>query len=274
MDQKMLHRLFSLLDDENDSVARSAMAELLKHPDELDSQLCLLHETPDPLLRKRIHQLDAILTLRRRRKNFVKLLKQPEIDLAGGLIEIHLMWYDNDSAPALADMTGDFAASAEDFQTDDIFKVRDFMRAEGFATPVDGETLSPDNYCVGSVLEDRTGSEILLCLLAMLAALAGGGDLRLGRLLDHFLLFDGRGNWLLPANGWETGRLSRGAAPEYWDSPRRILRYLAMQLFVSAVGSDSFRYIHTIASSLIGSDGTGTPPDDFPYPYQAEKADS
>ena len=273
MDRKMLQRLFSLLDDENDSVARSAMAELLKHPGELDQYLCLLHETPDPLLRKRIHQLDAIMTLRRRRKNFVRLLERPEIDLAEGLIEVHLMWYDNDSAPALADMTGEFTASAEDFRTDDVFKVRDFMRAGGFVTPADGENLNPDNYCVGSVLEDRVGSEILLCLLAMLAAMTGETELRLGRVLDHFLLFDRRGNWLLPANGWETGRMNRGSTPEYWDSPRRILRYLAMQLFVSAVGSDSFRYIHTIAASLIGSDGTGPPPDIFPYPYRAEAAD-
>ena len=271
MEHKRIKNLFSLLDDQSDTVAYGAMVELLKYPEQLDSFLSEYHESPDHLMRKRIHQLDAIMTIRRRRKNFMHALNRSEINLAECLAEIHLMWYDNDSKPMLTELLDEFTGAAETFEVSDIFRLGDFMRKNNFATPIDGETLNPDNYCVGSVIDDRCGSEIMLCLLALLASFTGGYELRIAYMLDHFLLIDKLGNWLMPSGNWKTGKLASGGKPEYWDDGRQILKYLALQLFASAVGSDSFRYIHTIAAALTGSDGTNMDDDLLPYPYRPLK---
>lgn len=271
MTDRALKNLFSLLDDQSDAVAYGAMAELLKYPGELDRFLCEYHEAPDPMMRKRIHQLDAIMTLRRRRKNFLHILEQPEIDLAEGLLEIHLMWYDNDSGPEFMGMMDEFADMAADYGVTDIFSLGNFMRKNNFATPIDGETLNPDYYCAGSIMEERCGSEIMLCLLAMLASFAGNCTLRLAHVMDHFVLVDGDGSWLMPSGNWKIGKMSDAPRAEYWDDGRRILKYLALQLFTAAVGGGSFRYIHTIAAALTGSDGTDMDSDMLPYPYRPVK---
>ena len=61
--------LLSLLDDENEQSASLAMAELLRRDEkQLEPVLRKLQESADPRLRKRIHQLQSTLLLRRRRK--------------------------------------------------------------------------------------------------------------------------------------------------------------------------------------------------------------
>ena len=46
--------LLSLLDDEDESIAVDAMAELLQREDELGDALAELQESPNPLFRRRI----------------------------------------------------------------------------------------------------------------------------------------------------------------------------------------------------------------------------
>ncbi len=271
MEHKRIKTLFSLLDDQCDATAYGAMAELLRHPEQLDHFLSEYHESPDPLMRKRVHQLDAIMTIRRRRKNFMHALNRSGIDLAEGLVEVHLMWYDNDSKPDLMALVEEFISMASAFEVTDIFRLGDFMRKNNFSTPIDGETFNPDNFCIGSIFSERCGSEIMLCLLALLASFTAGYELHLAHVLDHFILVDTSGNWLMPSGNWKTGKINTGGKPEYWDDGARILKYLTLQLFTSAVGSDSFRYIHTIAAALTGSDGTDMDDDLLPYPYRPLK---
>ena len=104
--------LLSLLDDENEDVAVNAMAELLYCEEELGEALAGLQESPDALTRKRAHQLQAAITLRRRRRYFSELLKAPHVDMIEGLIEVHLQWFDNDSRPGLQTLWRDFADEA------------------------------------------------------------------------------------------------------------------------------------------------------------------
>ena len=72
-----LDSCFRLLDDEDESVAVTAMAELLDHEEELGDAPGLMQEIGSPLARKRIHQLQAAITIRRRRRNFSRYLRQP-----------------------------------------------------------------------------------------------------------------------------------------------------------------------------------------------------
>lgn len=272
MTEETVRNLFSFLDDESDSVAYGAMAELLQYADLPDGLLKEFQESSNPLMRKRIHQLESILTIRHRRKNFLRLLDNPSgIDLADCLAEIHLMWYDNDSKPGISELLGEFFAAAENYAIADIVQLGDFMRKSNFSTPIDGETLNPDNYCIGSVLTEHTGSEIMLCLLALLASFSSSLQLRMARIMDNFVLTDSSGIWLMPSGNWQTGKLSAAAAPEYWDDGKQIMKYIVLQLFTAAVASSSFRYIHTITAALLGSDGTGSGQDFLPFPYRPAK---
>ena len=94
--------LLTLLEDENRNVASQAMAELLRHEEELPQYLNSLQESENLILRKRAHQMQSILSIRRRRKNFAMNLKSNTMGLIEGLTELHLQWYDYDAEETIS----------------------------------------------------------------------------------------------------------------------------------------------------------------------------
>ena len=164
--------LLSLLDDEDESIAVDAMAELLQREDELGDDLAELQESPNPLFRRRGHQLQAAITLRRRRREFIRKLRAPRVNLIDGLIDVHLQWYDNDSRPELESLWNDFRLDAARCPLHTLEELAYFMRKSGFAAQPE-TTLRPENYCLGPILENHTGSA---ALLAAIAAEAGVDD--------------------------------------------------------------------------------------------------
>ena len=153
---EILH-LLSLLDDEDESIAVDAMAELLLREDELGDALAELQESPNPLFRRRGHQLQAAITLRRRRREFIRKLRAPRVDLIDSLIDVHLQWYDNDSRPELETLWNKFRLDAARCPLHTLEEVAYFMRKSGFAAQQE-TTLRPENYCIGPILENHTGS--------------------------------------------------------------------------------------------------------------------
>ena len=61
--QTKLQSLISLLDDPDDNIAVSVMAELLKYETALMPLLGELQESDNKLLRKRVQQLESIILL-------------------------------------------------------------------------------------------------------------------------------------------------------------------------------------------------------------------
>lgn len=263
--------LLSLLDDEDETIAVEAMAELLFCEAELGAELASLQESDNPLIRKRVHQLQAALTLRRRRRHFYELLQAGRVDLIDGLIEVHLQWFDNDSKPGLLKLWAQFSADAAKLQITSLQQLSYFMRKRGM-TAVNETTLQPDNYCLGTILENNYGSAAVLCGIAWEIATAAGLELRMVRVLAEFGLLDGDGNLLLPGRDWQLMRVNKMEECDFWER-RSLLRFASAMLFSHAVNSDSFRYIQTIAQSLTGSPD-GELPLTFPYPYfPAEEED-
>lgn len=268
-----IESLLRLLDDDNEQIGRTAITELLKLGPALDAHLAELQECDNPNVRRRIHQLQAIQLLRRRRRMFAALLKNRNINLLEGLIEVHLQWYDNDSAPALVDLWQNFSGAAEKFDLYNLEQVAYFMRKCSFTLPPDNEVPSPDYYCLGPVLDDRIGADILLCAVALELALECNLELCIVRLYGNFALIDRRGRILSPKNGWQVLAPTDPTNCEFWDDPRKVLKFLASMLFLYAVSSDSFRYIHTVGHALCGM------ADDellefLPYPYGAQPEES
>ncbi len=261
---RKIKSLLSLLDDENESVAVEAMAELLFLENELGDTLAVLQDDGNPLVRKRIHQLQAAITIRRRRRNFSRLLAATKINLIDGLIEVHLQWFDNDSKPGLEKLWADFAAEGAKYQVNTLEQLSYFMRKRGLSAAPE-TTMQPENYCIGTVLEANYGSAAILAGIAMELAAAAGLELKLVRLMGEFALLDGEGQMLVPHQDWQIITGGRIQDCDFWDR-RTLLKFASMTLFSQAVNSDSFRYIQTIAQALSGVPD-GELPETLPYPY-------
>ena len=238
------------------------MAELLFREEELGDALAELQESPNPLFRRRGHQLQAAITLRRRRRGFIRKLRAPRVDLIDGLIDVHLQWYDNDSRPELEMLWNKFRLDAARCPLRSLEELAYFMRKSGF-TAQQETTLRPENYCIGPILENHTGSA---ALLAGISAAAAAASFRMVRVMGDFALYDGDGQLLVPAHDWQLCPAPGIGLCEFWD-PRMLLRYASTTLFSCAVNSDSFRYVLTIAQALSGTTGDETL-DYLPYPYR------
>ena len=259
-----INGLFHLLDDENEGVAVTALAELLDLEPYLGDAPGIVQECGNALARKRIHQLQAAITIRRRRRGFRNLLRKANLDIGAALIEVHLQWYDNDSLPELEKVWQEFLDSAEKFHANSLEQISYFMRKRGMAAAQ--ETASqPELYCIGAVLESNLGSAALLCCVAMEIAARSGLPVRVVRILGDFALLDDNGNFLFPLRDWQIIAGNGVEQYDFWEK-RALLKFASAMLFSHAVTSDSFRYIQTIAQALIDLPD-GELPETLPYPY-------
>ena len=243
------------------------MAELLKHETEIGEYLAEHQESPDLKLRKRIHQLQAIIIMRRRRKNFAKLLAAKDLNMVNGLIAVHLQWYDNDSERLLLELWERFFKASERFAPKNIDRIAYFMRKCGFQV-VSADELRADCFCLGPVLDDLVGADFILCALASELAAKWGFELEIVRTMNHFLMVDKQGKALSPYS-WQPLLDVDSRKCEFW-SKKQILELASTMLFSFAVSSNSFRYIHTIGHSLskvMGEDKL----EFLPYPYGSQK---
>ena len=267
---KDIDSLLNLLDDEDDAVAVYAMGELLDREQHLGDVLGVLQEFPDARLRKRVHQLQAAITLRNRRRRFRTMLDQPDFQLKQGLIEVHLQWFDNDSRPELEKRWALFFSMAGNgMPLDSLEGIRSWMRKYGMSAQAES-TAVPEHYCIGTVLDGRQGAASLLCAVGLL--LLEDPSAQIVRVLGDFALRDSRGRFLMPLRD---GRIEEaGPSVEYepWDA-RSLVKFTSHMLFSHAVASDSFRYIQTIGQALSGVPD-GMLPETLPYPYQAAEEDS
>ena len=261
--EKKLRALFSLLDDEDETVAVSAMKELLTLEEYLPSFLARLQDETEPLLRRRCHQLQVVLTMRRRRREFFRKLQNPYVDTLDGLSALHLQWFDNDSLPQLEHIWLEFVGETRKYPLTSLEELAYFMRKCNFLAQPES-TLTPEHYCLGTVLEKRIGAaSFLLMLLRAVSALR---PLTLGRVLGDFVLQDGQGRLLLPLRNWQIVQSRDGAGEfEKWDF-RKFLGFASLNLFSAAVNGDSFRYVLTIAQALCGTNSDEVL-DLLPYPY-------
>jgi len=259
-----IDNLLSLLDDEDERVAVSAMAELLYRERELGTRLAELQDCDQPLVRRRVHQLQAAITLRRRRREFAAKLKSRKVALPEGLIDVHLQWFDNDSRPGLDKLLFDFHAESMRCCVDSLDELSYFMQKNGFRAYSE-TTMHAEYYCIGPVIENRVGTVSMLAAAAALAA-PTSAPVSVVRAMGDFALRDDRRHMLLlPGRDWMVVEEPHSPRAELWTTPR-LLTYFSANLFSSAVNSDSFRYILTIAQSLTGAEDD-SPLDAMPYPY-------
>lgn len=257
--------LIGLLDDPNPMVGANVLAELLKHQDDLPELIRELQESPDPIVRQRIHQLQAIASIRRQRHDFAREVRKDNMSLFDVLLGIHLLWYDSDPPGEIIDSWKKHINAAKKYKPASIATLARFMRKQEYSA-IGDDQFRADYYCLGCVMDEKCGAEIILCCLAAITAAAFKMETRIGSSGKRFYLVDGSGNALSPVNDWSCTPLPPSLKLYIWDRPS-LVRYILSMLFLYAVGSDSFRYINTIGSCL-AEIATGKDSLEFlPYPY-------
>ena len=265
---KSLRKLISLLDDPDENTGLNVMAELLAQEEDVLPLLAEYQECSDPVMRKRVHQLQAAMLLRSRRRFFLARICDPRIDFLDLLIDVHLQWYDNDSRPEVEALLAAVFLKTVSHPLKSLEAIRAFMLAENLTAEPDS-TLKPENYCIGSILSEHTGAASLLAALAVHLA---SGEFYTARIMDDFVVCDSRQQMMVPARNWQIFPMDNELQVVPWDL-RDILKLASANLFSSAVNSDSFRYVFTIAQALSGVDNDEIL-DFLPYPYRREAKDS
>lgn len=258
--------LISLLADDDPETTRETLAALLNYDDTLlAGYIRANQESADPRVRRHIHQLEAILTLRSRRRSFAARLADPDTDLLEGLIEVHLQWYDNDNPDVVRNYYRDFLTHSRKFDLTTMNRLADYMRRNGFTAPEEKEITFPEHYCLGSVLDSRRGADVILCAVARSFAAAQGLEVEIARFMGTFVLINrSSGELLTPEKQWRLTEHSPSTAVVCRNN--QILRYVMQMLFSYAVEANSFRYIHTLYCAITG-EPDNRPPEYLPYPF-------
>ena len=261
-----LRKLMGLLDDPDDRLAASVMIKLLEYSGELMPLLGEMQEADDPLLRKRVQQLEVILNLRDFRKQCGEQLREDWPDVIIGMIQLHMLWFDWDDSQHVIRQVWDFLESAASRDIRNIADLGKFMAENSFVLPPESEAMEPENFCVGAVLDDKIGSSAILCALAMLAGLRAGLGLGLLRVNGEFCIISDKQELLVPENNWIVQEPGESDYVREWKNFGSLLRYAALMLFLFACSFDNFRNVHILGHVLTG--GSGDKVLDFlPYPY-------
>jgi len=255
-------QLAELLDDENDEIAVNVISALLAREAELGDLPAQLQESPNPLVRRRAHQLQAALLFRCRRREFFAALEEEHPDFLTGLVNLHMLWFDRDSLPEISGKLFQLVDEARKRALNDLDDAERLMRRLGFTAETE-TTLRPENYCIGTIIDQCCGSTALL--LGLIREISGFSEWKIVRTLGEFGLYDGESRLLLGQGQWRVVAAPATASLEFWDV-RSLLRFAGAMLFSSAVNSDSFRYVLTVAQALTGDEGDEIL-NFMPYPY-------
>lgn len=265
MKSNKIKSLIKLLDDDNPRTANLIMAELLSMEREIDPIVANLQESREVKLRQKSHQMQAILKIRRRRHRLADKLKSSEPNLFQGLIELHLQWFDEDSDSEIYEFWTRLFKSAAKFNPVISERLGKFMKGMLF-TLSNSEELDAAQYCLGAVIESRTGADFILCAIAAEIGHSFGWEGNIVYTSTGFALLDNAGKMLLPSESWSVKPMNIKDKYTKWSN-KMLLKLAISNLFLCAAGTESIRYMHTLGSCLSNSFGKKELNKILPYPY-------
>lgn len=272
MDDNNLHFLIELLDDDNEQSVGLAMAELLKSDEaSVDRCLCSLQESDNPRLRRRVHQLESAIRARRRRAGLESGLKRQSLSLLDSCIQLHLAWFDNDLAENVMKQWRELRADLRKTcgAKPSLRDVGRLLYERDYQAPA-SDDVSADFYCIGVVIDDHYGANILLSVVVLELLRAANSECVIVRSGDDYGVADHSGNVLYPGRDFQyLSHHPFSRTPENCVvlEDCEVIRVIASMLFVCAVGADSFRYIYTLGNALAAIAGLPGGNDFLPYPY-------
>ncbi|MCF7791536.1 MAG: hypothetical protein K9M56_06020 [Victivallales bacterium] len=245
--------LITLLEDEDSSVSSAAMKEMLRlsSMERISNVIKKMQDSTNPKLRQRAHQLQSIIKIRAVRTRLSSRLINPKRkDLLSGLIELHLLWYDRDNEENLKNQVNSFIAKARISGLETFKDIAVFFKKNDFITAKNSE-LEPDSYCIGSVLDTKIGTDILLCSIIALIAESIKIEYSIIAFDNKFFIYDNKNCYIDPMT-WKTKTVTNkkkinNSKRFYPDS---VFRFIIYQLLVCSICTASYRYVYTIGNCL------------------------
>lgn len=280
MNKKIIESLIKLLNDDNSNIAGTAMSELLSHEHDSDMMnyvMAELQETPELGLRKKIHQMQAIQRTRKRRRRLSKKFKIKDTNLIQGLADLHLIWYDEFGASGISNIWKDLLLEATKNKPVTSKRLANFMQKTGFSVCSDN-IQDADLLCLGAVIEDRVGADVILCAIALeigrIFGLQGSvihTDQGFALIVSNAAKYDNKmkpfyGEIVLPGQNWEVTQPENVLPFEIWPNSK-ILKYVTSLLFTNSVCSEGPRYVQILGSCLAGLKEKDILTDILPYPF-------
>ncbi len=277
MREKRLKSLVSLLDDEDSNVSSAAMYELLTEDPEsarINQLMAELQETPG--IRRRIHQLQAIQSNRRRRRCLSGQFSAEGGSLLHGLANINLVWYSELNTFDMSRLWRDLVSDASKTRPRSPRRLADFMLKYSFTVCTENMQ-DADLFCLASVVEDRYGADVIMAGIAL--ELGGVFGLR-GSIIhtEHgfgLLVSNTKsqrrgtpfhGEVIIPSLMWKVVKPEKVLPFEIWPCCK-VLKYVTAMLFCNSVCAQTPRYVQIFGSCLTGTRETISLGDMLPYPF-------
>ena len=258
-----LTSLLALLDDADDDVGIPVLAALLERHTALLEHLAELQESENPVVRKRVHQLQSILTIRERRYTLLNKIEQKKLSYPEALLELHLQWFDCDMPDEVYGVYRDFAREFAKAEITTLPDAAEYMLGKGFYADAD-TTLEPELYTMGPAFANRRMAESLVC--GMIRYWLSDSNIKVIRRGNKFILCDGK-TIAVPSEFWRTAPASESdlTAEDFDDA--KLIKFALAMIFAYSVSQDHFRYIYTVGQALTGSSDDSFL-DSLPYPYR------
>ena len=215
---KYLKDLLNLLSDDDDNIARAAIVEIIKkYQDSLPIILAELQESENTTIRRRCHQIEAYLTLRKRReilRKYIHLKNEQNLSIFDILIQLHLLWFDKDSFLELQELIKEFLIDFPMETKDPLLSLTEFMRNKK-AVAV-GENINDcELYLLGTVLDKHYGCSSFWAIFSLgILEKCGLEDIKIIRMKESFYLYCPKSQRLLsPCGNWELNEVSVNLIP-------------------------------------------------------------
>jgi len=247
--------LFSLLQDRNESVASLAMEQILQSSD-FDKLMQNYQDSPDGLVRRRVHQMGNIARRRQLLEKFLNSVQNDRMDPWQAMMLIDHLYDPQSSFTYLNEMTNELIREFDPRRSGTAAVVK-FMKKRGFLVPTqnvfdisnyllsDGRSkwaaqmgtqnvFDISNYLLGDVLESRMGAAPLLCIIAQHIGTFRNWQCRICLHSGRFCLLDENSALIDPSEDWAVKK--KMTTEQYHAcTPKEVLLVVLSQLFSMAI---------------------------------------
>ena len=253
--------LMNLLEDEDQQIATMAMEQLLQLGDEILPALRQEQESKNPLMRNRVHQLEAILMKKMDLNSFIKRIEAGEIHLWEDLFVINRLHFPEMTASDLEDVMDELhdECSQRSFSSHSFCH---YMKKKNFRVPTH-DILDSSINMIGSTLLNGEGTSLILCVIAKYLGQRFDWDCTIILHKGHHCLIDGDNCLIDPMKGWSYKMMKEGMKA-HACSDQNILLTVISNLYLAALTDGHMRILHDLAQIMAVLSHMDIK--EFPYP--------
>lgn len=250
--KKKFKNLIKLLEDDDVEISTKAMAEVLDNEELAFNVLRRLQESSKSQLRKASHQMQVALKLRERKKKVSKKISSKNADFLNMLIDIHLLWFDQDSEECVQKQWNDFKNLSKNWDMSDLRNISEFMIRLSFEC-AEFEDCQCSDYCIGEIILMGSGADFMLCAIGKLLARDEGAEFSIIATDAGFCLYDEKNKiGLFPAKNWALADCGIKTNVKRW-SDEMIAELAASCIFFCSTTQNDFRYSYIFGDLLAGT---------------------